>query len=128
MILFQKIIYRHELQINPDRSYVFGDNLERQGMGGQAKNMRYEPNAIGVATKVAPSNMEFAFFSDQLYEIAAVTNDLARVDAALKAGRVVVVPRDGIGTGLSELAPRSPLIYEMIRAFFGARITGDLPW
>lgn len=51
IVLHQKFIFREDLQANPDVYYLFGDNVERRGLGGQAKEMRGEPNAIGVATK-----------------------------------------------------------------------------
>jgi hypothetical protein len=53
-LIFQEWITRKDLRENPDKRYVFGDNVERRGYGGQAKEMRGEPNAIGVVTKWAP--------------------------------------------------------------------------
>jgi hypothetical protein len=40
------------------------DSVQRHGLAGQAKEMRGEPNAIGVATKRAPSTNPKAFFDD----------------------------------------------------------------
>lgn len=117
-ILYQKWILRTDLQANPGQSYVFGDNTQRRGLGGQAKYMRGEPNAIGVATKWAPDNNERSFFMDQVRCIEIVMGDLARVRDALKAGRTVVIPEDGIGTGLSQLPERAPGIDEMIKTFW----------
>ena len=56
-VMYQNWIERSDLQRNArsDRYYLFGDNLRRVGMGGQAKSMRGEPNAIGIATKNGPS-------------------------------------------------------------------------
>ena len=56
MIIYQKFIYRSDLKANPSVLYLFGDNLQRVGLGGQAKEMRGEPNAVGIATKKAPDN------------------------------------------------------------------------
>lgn len=43
-----KYIKRQDLKSNPNTQYLFGDNLKRSGFGGQAKEMRGEPNAIGI--------------------------------------------------------------------------------
>ncbi|MEC7290450.1 MAG: hypothetical protein VXW22_10215, partial [Pseudomonadota bacterium] len=54
IILRQHRIYRQDLRANPGTIYVFGDNTERVGLGGQAKEMRGEPNARGIATLWSP--------------------------------------------------------------------------
>jgi hypothetical protein len=59
--------------------YVFGDNGRRIGFGGQAKEMRGEPNAIGVATEWVPTNRPNAFF-------------LIQVKRQLERRKTVVVP------------------------------------
>ena len=63
----QKFITRADLQANPKRLYLFGDNVMRAGLGGQAKEMRGEPNAVGVATKKAPHRGHLAYFTDAEY-------------------------------------------------------------
>jgi hypothetical protein len=52
-IIYQKFIRRQDLRNNRDKFYVFGDNMQRIGYGGQARDMRGEPNAIGAVTKPA---------------------------------------------------------------------------
>jgi hypothetical protein len=44
-------ITREMVQADRNTVYVFGDNVARHGLGGQAKAMRGEPNTIGVSTK-----------------------------------------------------------------------------
>jgi hypothetical protein len=127
-ILFRKYIIRKDLQVFPERFYIFGDNLERVGSGGQAREMRGEPNAIGVATKRSPGMRHMDFFADREMEIQAVRWDLSKIDEKIAAGHIIVVPGDGIGTGLAELPVRSPIIHQMIRIFFMTRIDGELPW
>jgi len=51
------------LRENPNKFYLFGDNLEGKGKGGQAI-VRDEPNAIGIPTKKAPRRDESAYFTD----------------------------------------------------------------
>jgi len=110
MIIFQKFIYRADLRANPNILYLFGDNLERRGLGGQAKEMRGEDNAIGVATKKAPGMAETDFFADDAFDSNAesIRLDLRRARNHLTNGGLVVIPLDGLGTGLSELPTRAP--------------------
>jgi hypothetical protein len=106
MILFQKIISRDDLRSNPGVLYVFGDNEIRQGYGGQAGEMRGEPNAVGVATLFAPGRLWRE--DDAARQKRVIDRDLTRVVRHLLLGRNVVWPRDGIGTGLARLHVASP--------------------
>lgn len=118
---FRDWIVRQDLRKEPDKFFVFGDNVRRTGLGGQAKEMRGEPNAIGVATKWFPGRESHDYFSDTKLCQDHVENDLFKIDTLLKAGKTIVVPRDGIGTGLSELPQRAPRLDAYIREFFRSR-------
>ena len=100
------------LRSNPDKIYVFGDNLIRKGKGGQAI-IRDEPNAFGIATKRLPSMKENAFFSDQDDEMQAVAEDLRKL-WKLGQTHVIVFPASGIGTGLAQMEKRSFAIWSKI--------------
>jgi hypothetical protein len=115
-LVFQHRIYRKDLQANPDVLYVFGDNVVRAGLGGQAGEMRGEPNALGIATKNTPSSGPGAFFSDEDYpELRQIIeNDFRPVFSALSEGRIVVLPSDGIGTGLSDMPARCPVLFAYV--------------
>jgi len=115
-IRFQKMIYRKDLRSNPNTLYVFGDNLKRQGMGGQAAEMRYEPNACGVATKKSPGTSPADYFRDNEYikNLEIFHNDLDRVENHLKVGGEVVFPTNGLGTGLSRLTQTAPQSYQAL--------------
>lgn len=117
----QQWITRSDLRANPDKIYVFGDNVQRSGLGGQAKEMRGEPNAIGVVTKWAPSMSARAFFDDTAACKMLVERDLLRIQQALDHRRTVVVPADGIGTGLSRLSSCAPNLDRFIKDWFRAR-------
>jgi len=119
-VIYQKFIRRQDLRDNRDRFYVFGDNVQRVGYGGQAREMRGEPNAIGVATKWAPSNDSNAFFDDGMDCFHQVWDDLAKVGFLLAEGKTVVVPEDGIGTGLAQLPRRAPKINSFLKRWFGS--------
>lgn len=99
---------------HPQVNFVFGDNLQRVGMGGQAI-IRHQPNAVGVATKRSPSE----FMSDTLSDMGEVCNDLIQVANGLARGVPHVIPltpegRISLGCGLAELPYRAPLIYAFI--------------
>jgi hypothetical protein len=72
--------------------------------------MRGEPNAIGVATKRTPSNRPGEFFSDEDYDqnVGQMEKDLEPARDHLRKGGILVIPEDGLGTGLSELPQRAP--------------------
>lgn len=115
-VRFQKFISREDLIANRDSVYVFGDNMNRVGLGGQAREMRYEPNAIGVPTKWRSSMTDDAFFTDEDYDkvVNVLEKDFDAIRVALARGKNVVFPADGLGTGLSQLQSRSPKIFKYI--------------
>lgn len=106
MLRLQSWIVRADLQSNPNTLYVFGDNEARYGRGGQAKEMRGEPNAVGIATLRSPG--DFWSDSDTARQNAVIDADMAALFAALDQGRQVVFPTDGVGSGLADLERRAP--------------------
>jgi len=112
----EPVVRRQMLKDAPDTLFVFGDNLRRAGMGGQAAEMRGEPNAVGIPTKIAPSMAPDAFFTDADLPKAldAFAEGFARLDAHLRAGGTIVVPEAGIGTGRAQLGQRAPKIHEVL--------------
>ncbi|AKE44783.1 hypothetical protein AU106_gp152 [Sinorhizobium phage phiM9] len=113
---YRKFITRQMLKDEPDTLFVFGDNLSRVGLGGQAKEMRGEPNAVGIPTKKLPLMADHAFFTDDDYFL--VLDQLLEADKRivehLNSGGTVVWPEDGIGTGLAQLDERAPMIAQKI--------------
>jgi hypothetical protein len=109
-IIFQKLIFRLDLRANLDVYYLFADNEQRTGLGGQAKEMRGEPNAIGIRTKVAPNIDIDSYWSDENLQsnIQKLYEDFLPVKYLLEQNKVVVIPLDGFGTGLAELPRRAP--------------------
>lgn len=114
-----KWITREFVREHPDWVFVFGDNEERVGLGGQAKAMRGEPNAIGVATKKAAGHrpQDYWYDSDYNRQIDVVTKDFIPVMKALVQERTVVFPKDGIGTGLAKLKENAPNTLQYIELF-----------
>ena len=118
-------ITRDMLRAEPEAIFVFGDNMRRVGMGGQAGEMRGEPNALGVATLYAPG----AFYRPgDPAAFAAIVHDLNRVARPLAGGATVCVPRDGLGTGLARLPENAPELHRLIVAFFRAAPGEACPW
>ena len=112
----EPVIRRQMLKDAPDVLFVFGDNLRRIGMGGQAAEMRGEPNAVGIPTKIAPSMAPDAFFTDADLSKAldAFAEGFAKLDAHLRTGGTIVVPEAGIGTGRAQLEQRAPTIHAVL--------------
>lgn len=125
----QKWIERDDLKNNPDVFFLFGDNTVRKGLGGQAGAMRGEPNAIGIATKLTPTSGSNAFFSDQELEhnCRIIANDFRKAFQKRDEGHMIVVPADGLGTGLSELPERAPKTNEFLERLLHTLKTGGQP-
>ncbi|TSD87531.1 hypothetical protein FFK22_016945 [Mycobacterium sp. KBS0706] len=109
---------REQIKAAPDTLYIFGDNFERKGFGGQAAEARGEPNAVGIPTKRAPSMRPDAFMTDADLERLQAEARLAldRLRRHLDAGGDVVMPEAGIGTGLAQMATRAPACWAWLCA------------
>lgn len=113
-VIRMKFITRKYVQEHPDVLFAFGDNMARIGMGGQAGHMRGEPNSIGIPTKWSPN----LFFNNKDWSDPTVIDEIYKgfytIEEALKDGKSVVIPSDGLGTGLAGLPERAPLIFRYI--------------
>lgn len=131
-VIRKEHITRTEIQENPDVLYIFGDNLDRIGWGGQAAEMRGEVNSIGIATKRSISHSYpddyFFDFQDDVIEIIdaefdylenfvkrnkVLTEDQWEVTNRFK---VIVIPSAGLGTGLSRMPEYAPEALEYLEA------------
>ena len=107
------------LQLHPDKTFVFGDNMLRVGMGGQAI-IRNEPNAYGVVTKRKPTMALSAFMSERSEsDLDAVLADLTGLWSRLRDGETIVIPVTSYGDvslGLerARLKEFAPSIYATI--------------
>jgi len=119
-VITQKFISRSDLRNNPTVAYVFGDNRMRRGFGGQAKEMRAEPNAFGIRTKKKPNSSPDSFFTDDelIQNCDEIMADIGRVLDYVEKNvynGVIVVPEDGLGTGMSDLANKAPKTNEFLQ-------------
>lgn len=113
-----QFITREYVRANRDKLFLFGDNLLRRGLGGQAAAMRHEPNAIGIPTKKSPSYKEGAFFTDLEFDQnkAAIDAAFAEVEKATSDSiRMIVIPADGLGTGRAQLDRRAPRTFSYLQ-------------
>jgi len=113
MLELRTWITRESVQRERDKLFVFGDNVERKGFGGQAKEMREEPNAVGIITKHRPTMYEQAFLNDDFFETWIDLSGADFLRLFLHKG-VIFWPSAGIGTGYAQLPSRAPLIFEAI--------------
>lgn len=116
MIYISPNITRADLRANPIKTFVFGDNVERRGFGGQAAEMRGEPNALGICTKWKPSTFPNSYFYDYQFDETRriVDDDLNNLISILDLGFDIVIPAAPFGSGLSKLDKTSPLLYEYL--------------
>lgn len=113
---------RELIQSHQDKIFVFGDNLYRTGYGGQAGAARDEENTLGIITKFSPASDHASFFNDSqlnLYKELTI-NDFTLLEMYndKDSGFDLVIPYDGIGTGLSDLQNKAPKILEYIEQKF----------
>lgn len=119
---YVKLITRKMMQEHPETLFVFGDNMMEQGFGGQAKEMRGEPNAVGIPTKFLPSYDDKAFFTDDdIYRVKSkIDAQVLKLFLHASAGGNIVWPQDGIGTGLADLKNKAPAIWKLIESYRNA--------
>lgn len=119
-LIYQTNIVRADLKANRNVLYVFGDNMDERGLGGQAAEMRGEPNAVGIPTKHAPNMSDDAFFSDADFDrvIPVIDAKIRKLESWLLSGGVVIMSAAGIGTDRAKLAEKAPAIFNYIRKEF----------
>lgn len=110
VLVKKEFIRRTLLKRNPCSFFLFGDNLLKRGLGGVAKEMRGEPNAIGIPTKKYPNNNEKSFFTDSEYNenIHHIEEAFKEVYGKINSGYSVIFAENSIGTGLSQLPNKAP--------------------
>jgi hypothetical protein len=108
---------------NPNKLYVFGDNMVRYGKGGQA-SIREAKNSIGLATKRLPSMGLDAFFSDKEDEYTVVKEDVEKILNEIKKVKydTLVLPFDGLGTGLSQMPIKSPKLFSYMNKLLETKL------
>jgi len=96
----------------PGMVWVFGDNVDRRGCGGQAC-IRYVPGAFGIPTKLGPGVLEHHYFSDTYYHTHRkyIDDAMDQLCDMWNQGRVIVLSENGYGNGLAQLDVVAPKLY-----------------
>jgi hypothetical protein len=91
--------------------YLFGDNYEQVGTDYAPSKtqavIRGLPNAIGIPTKNSPQRGDWAYLTDKQFEQFKAST-MKAIAEAIRSGKVIVIPGDGIGTGEAQLARWAP--------------------
>lgn len=117
-VMICKVWYNAELlNKHLDKYFVFGDNTQGYGNGGQAC-IRDCDNSLGVPTKWAPGGEAEDYFdkTNNFFTevVGQILPSMVEIEDLLEQGADVVFPQDGLGTGLAELPKRFPEIHKFI--------------
>lgn len=104
-------ITREYVRKHPEKIFIFGDNCLGEGFGGQAKELRGEPNSYGIPTKKYPSAEEDAFFIDSEFEANVKAINEAIMKIPVDGREIIILP---LGTGLAQLPQRAPKTYKYL--------------
>ena len=120
MVIYKtdKIITRNKVKENPDVLYLFGDNLLRKGLGGQAKEMRGENNTLGIISKKYPSNNISSFYYDNDFYswLEVFSSDIKNLAEKINSGKYKAIVIPTIGVGLADLPNKAPKIWKYLKA------------
>lgn len=109
---------RNDVKENKDLLFIFGDNDIKQGYRGQAV-IRGLTNTEGIPTQKNITPSSDRFYRDDEYKEnrkkikSAILLILKRINEENYKG--IVLPKDGIGTGLSQLYKRAPKTFEYLQ-------------
>ena len=115
-IEIRELVRREDLSAEPDKIFLFGDNLKQSVFGGQAKEMRGAANARGIPTKKEPANARTSFFNDKEFEANKKAIDEAF--GKIPHGKTIIIPKAGIGTGLASLEEKAPQTFAYLNEKF----------
>ena len=90
------------------KTYVFADNVEGWGKGGQAV-IRNQPGAFGIPSKISPNK----YMIDS--EFASNKANIDKAIAKIPKGGETVISKGGIGTGLAQLKENAPKTYNYLQ-------------
>lgn len=118
-IIFEGFWTIEDVRSMPNYLFIFGDNDLKYGKRGQAI-IRDEPNSMGIPTKKEPNNRITSFYTDSEYD-----ENIRKIDQAInsilcevknKKYTGIVLPKDGLGTGLAKLSIYAPKTLEYIQS------------
>jgi|688.fasta_scaffold895708_2 hypothetical protein len=110
--ILKELRYTTQLvRTSSDTIFVFGDNLLREGHGGQAI-IRDLPNTYGIRTKKAAGSAKSDYFydSDFFWFVRVINEDVAALQL-LHEKHPIVLHENGYGKGLAKLNKLAPKCY-----------------
>ena len=98
--------------------YLFGENYAQEGTAYIASAtqavIRGLPNAIGIPTKNDMfTDKDHSYLTDKQY-VQFRKSTIGAIGKAMKSGKIIVIPVDGIGTGAAQLAQRAPRCFAFL--------------
>lgn len=128
-ILIQDHYYSiQECLNNPNNLYVFGDNDKRFGKKGQAI-VRDCSNVFGIRTKRYPGISFEDYYNDSITDKLNIEQDCLNLKELynMNVFDYIIFPKDGLGTGLSQLPTKSPqafaLLCNYLKIYFNLNLT-----
>lgn len=112
-VIYREFITRSYVKAHPNYLFLFGDNLATFGLQGQAKEMRGESNAIGIATKIYPDTRNTDYLDDiRDWDTMIYYYNLTFIGIRKLSIRYdkIIIPKKGLGTGLSKMQEKCPKI------------------
>ena len=124
VIIQRKWFSLKEVADNPKNLYIFGDNYQRIGSGGQAI-IRPAKNTAGIITKINPGrSLNTDYFKDEFIvtNTSLIEKDIKKILELSKYYENIILPYDGFGSGLSKLPELAPKTYiglgELLKKYF----------
>lgn len=129
IIVTDKPYHPTDIFMDTKSLYIFGDNLERIGRGGQAC-IRPCPNALGIATKKSPNE----FMHDEEFQKNQMSIDVDIMNIMKAVENVgytsITFPKSGFGWGRADIqnqCPRTALyLSQRLLETFGFNNLADL--
>jgi len=108
-------IIRKDIKKNRNILFIFGDNDERTGFGGMAKEFRDEPNSLGIRTKKKPSTDSESYYTDEEYDenCKKINEDIEAILKEARSYAGVWITRQ-TGQGLANMPAKCPKTYEYL--------------
>lgn len=107
--LFARFWSTEDCKESPDSLFIFGDNDQAKGIGGQAV-IRGCTNSMGIPTKKFPSHNDRAYYTDLEYHsnCKKILYAVDRIIIESTKYKEIVFPLNGFGIGLSRLPEKAP--------------------
>ncbi len=107
IVNYKSHITRDYANKHPKYLFIYGDNDERSGYGGLAKELRGTKNSIGIRVKKKPGLDADAFYNDSEIKenTEKICSDINEIIELINSGKydIIIYPKNGIGTGLAKM-------------------------